>query len=465
MAATRLIALHVNKGKTAAASIRDRLDYALNSEKTQKGEFISAYECDPYLAWREFSLAREMYLQQNVRTFERDVIGYQIRQSFKPGEITPEEANKVGYETAMRFTKGKHAFTVSTHVDRAHIHNHIIFCSVSLDGDRKFRDFWRSGLALQKVSNLVCMEHRLSVIPKRSEVRGQQESGQNKPRQQRQRRRVDSGFSLMIDIEAKLREGKGIGYEKWAKSFNTKQSAEVLLYLQERGIDSWQKLYEKENVANDRFHELSEEIRVREARLKELGNLKKAIVEYSKTRPVFEAYRKTGYSEKFFESHRAEITIHRAEAFSRGVDAADEILPGIREEILTGSIKPTDQAVAEVGKADEESREKLARKLRKPRDPIMRQILEISESMLHSEGIAAATDDDVICEMKDALESLIWRWNNVKELYVWLLKKEPLQKRIMELVEEANAFITDVGKGAMWSDNTGLPEDNISGNI
>ena len=60
MAATRLIALHVNKGKTAAASIRDRLDYALNSEKTQKGEFISAYECDPYLAWREFSLAREM---------------------------------------------------------------------------------------------------------------------------------------------------------------------------------------------------------------------------------------------------------------------------------------------------------------------------------------------------------------------------------------------------------------------
>ncbi len=165
------------------------------------------------------------------------------------------------------------------------------------------------------------------------------------------------------------------------------------------------------------------------------------------------------------EHNVSDSYVRRAEAFSRGVDAADEILPGIREEILTGSIKPTDQAVAEVGKADEESREKLARKLRKPRDPIMRQILEISESMLHSEGIAAATDDDVICEMKDALESLIWRWNNVKELYVWLLKKEPLQKRIMELVEEANAFITDVGKGAMWSDNTGLPEDNISGNL
>lgn len=57
----------------------------------------------------------------------REIIAYQIRQSFKPGEITPDKANAIGYETAMRFTKGKYAFTVSTHVDKAHIHNHIIF--------------------------------------------------------------------------------------------------------------------------------------------------------------------------------------------------------------------------------------------------------------------------------------------------------------------------------------------------
>lgn len=54
------------------------------------------------------------------------MIAYQIRQSFKPGEITAEEANKVGYELAMRFTKGKYAFIVATHTDREHIHNHII---------------------------------------------------------------------------------------------------------------------------------------------------------------------------------------------------------------------------------------------------------------------------------------------------------------------------------------------------
>lgn len=96
----------------------------------------------------------------------QDVIAYQIRQSFKPGEITPEEANEVGYETGMRFTKGKHEIIVATHVERAHIHNHIIFNSTNLKCDRKFRDFWFSGIALQRLSDIICLEHGLSVIPK-----------------------------------------------------------------------------------------------------------------------------------------------------------------------------------------------------------------------------------------------------------------------------------------------------------
>src|SRR5699024_1912731 len=96
-----------------------------------------------------------------------DVIAYQIRQAFKPGEITPEKANQVGYELGMRFTKGKHAFLVATHTDRAHIHNHIIFNSTSLDCRRKFRDFHHSGLALQKVSDVICVENGLSIIEKK----------------------------------------------------------------------------------------------------------------------------------------------------------------------------------------------------------------------------------------------------------------------------------------------------------
>ena len=90
-------------------------------------------------------LSKRQYELATGRRQRSDVIAYQIRQSFKPGEITAEEANKVGYELAMRFTKGKYAFIVATHTDREHIHNHIIYNSTALDSTRKFRDFYCPG--------------------------------------------------------------------------------------------------------------------------------------------------------------------------------------------------------------------------------------------------------------------------------------------------------------------------------
>ncbi len=109
-------------------------------------------------------LSKRQYELTTGRRQKNDVIAYQIRQSFRPGEITAEEANKVGYELAMRFTKGKYAFIVATHTDREHIHNHIIYNSTALDGTRKFRDFFFSALAVQRLSDLICLEHQLSVI-------------------------------------------------------------------------------------------------------------------------------------------------------------------------------------------------------------------------------------------------------------------------------------------------------------
>ena len=146
--------------------LKDRIDYAMNGEKTDEGKYISSYQCNPDLVDLEFAQAKKEYLHKTWRQPKGDVIAYQIRQSFKPGEITPEEANEVGYETGMRFTKGKHAFIVATHVNRVHIHNHIIFNSTNLECDRKFRDFWFSGIALQRLSDIICLEHGLSVIPK-----------------------------------------------------------------------------------------------------------------------------------------------------------------------------------------------------------------------------------------------------------------------------------------------------------
>ena len=133
MAATRLIALHKNKGKSVAACLKSRTDYVQNPDKTEHGELISSYECSPLTVDEEFMLSKRQYELVTGRRQKSDVIAYQIRQSFKPGEITAEEANKVGYELAMRFTKGKYAFIVATHTDREHIHNHIIYNSTALD--------------------------------------------------------------------------------------------------------------------------------------------------------------------------------------------------------------------------------------------------------------------------------------------------------------------------------------------
>lgn len=103
MATTRIISMHINQGKTIADCLTDRIDYSKNPEKTQGGELISSYECDPKNADAEFLYSKRQYQTITGREQRHNVIAYQVRQSFKPGEITPEEANRVGYEFADGF--------------------------------------------------------------------------------------------------------------------------------------------------------------------------------------------------------------------------------------------------------------------------------------------------------------------------------------------------------------------------
>ena len=169
MATTRIISLHINRGKSIAQCLAERTKYAENPEKTGGGELVSSYECDPKTADAEFLLTKRQYKAITGRGQTNDVIAYQIRQSFRPGEVTPEQANKISYELASRFLKGRHAFLVCTHCDKSHIHSHIIFNSTSLDCKRKFRDFLGSGRAIARLSDMICLEHGISIIenPKR----------------------------------------------------------------------------------------------------------------------------------------------------------------------------------------------------------------------------------------------------------------------------------------------------------
>ena len=164
LAATRLIPMRKNKGKSIGACLHNHTSYIQNPDKTEQGELVSSYQCSPLTVDEEFLLTKRLYEQTTGRRQKSDVIAYQVRQSFKPGEVTPEEANRIGYEFAERFLKGKHAFIVATHTDRAHIHNHIIYNSTALDGTRKFKNFWLSTFAVQRLSDLICLEHQLSTI-------------------------------------------------------------------------------------------------------------------------------------------------------------------------------------------------------------------------------------------------------------------------------------------------------------
>ena len=443
IATTRIISMHINRGRTVAQCLSDRTDYAKNPEKTQGGELVSSFACDPATVDAEFLLAKRQYRAATGRDQKNDVIAYQVRQSFKPGEVTPEEANRIGYAFAERFLKGRHAFLVATHTDRRHIHNHIIWNSTTLDCKGKFRDFLRSAMAVRRLSDLVCLEHRLSVIenPKRGSLSYNKWLGnQAKPSQREQLRqaidaaldrrpadldallallagagievqhrgksislrtgtgkkflrldRLGEGYgetelravlagekehkpgrkrdtrqpaqrvSLLVDIEAKLRAGKGAGYARWASKFNLKQTAQTLAYLNRHQLLDYQVLSEKTAAATDRYHQLRDKIKAAEKRMAEIAVLRTHIVNYAKTREVYAAYRRAGYSKQFRAEHEADILLHQAakRAFD---ELAVKKLPKMKDlqAEYAALLAEKKAAYADYRKAREEMRELLA---------------------------------------------------------------------------------------------------------
>ena len=382
--------------------MKERFDYGQNPDKTEGGELISSYGCDHMTADAEFLLSKAKYKAATGREQRRDadVLCYQIRQSFKPGEITPEEANRIGYETAMRWTKGKYQFFVCTHIDKEHIHNHIYYNSTAYDRSRKFRNFIGSSFALRRLSDRVCLEHDLSVIvnPKlhskgrylhygqwlgenqklsqkeqirfaidtalterpedfadflrRMETAGiQVKRGRGGvisflvPGQQRAARfrasTLGDGYgpedvqavidgkaptrkaparrtptprrvNLLIDIQERIRQGKGPAYERWAKVYNLKQMAAALQYLKEHQLFEYDDLAAKTDAATERFHTLAGDIQQTEAELSRVSDLMAAVVQYAKTRPAFDGYKAAKYSRKYLAEHEAELADYRA---------------------------------------------------------------------------------------------------------------------------------------------------------
>lgn len=142
------------------------LDYATDGNKTKNQSYVTGYECTPSLASEQFADDLRAYVMTTGREVKSNsVLLYHLRQAFKPGEVDPATANEIGQRLAMEFTKGEHAFVVSTHTDKAHVHNHIMINAVNLSRDGKFKDPWRSGKRdVAPLSDEICREYGLSVV-------------------------------------------------------------------------------------------------------------------------------------------------------------------------------------------------------------------------------------------------------------------------------------------------------------
>ncbi len=398
MATTWMKALHRGGGSIAALGLR--LDYAKDFSKTDGGILVDSYECDVFTAQQEFLFSKKAYAQRTGRDQgRRDVIAYHVRMSFKPGEVTPQQALELGRELALRWTKGRHQFIVAAHTNTNSPHTHIVFNSVNLACDGKFEDFKRSAIALRRVSDRVCLEHGLSIIEKpglskgynraeylgesraptvRDQLRGLmddalegckdydsflaalQEVGVEMKRDRQLAFKLPGGKkfvrqdtlgedyssqavlerisgkrvvvpkqqtaspvtagatvtkpNLLIDIQEKMQQGYGEGYRRWATTFNLKESAKTLLFLQEHGLDDYGLLAERAAAATTRFNDLSGAIKTAEKRLAEIATLQKHIGAYGKTREVYRQYRALPQQKRaaFFEGHRADISVHIA---------------------------------------------------------------------------------------------------------------------------------------------------------
>lgn len=345
MATTTLLQRHAGEGETIAEAIRDCLDYGKDPEKTESGKYISAYECDPATVADEFLLAKASYAAMTGREQkkENNVLCYQIRQSFYPGEITPKEANRIGYELAMRWTKGLSIVENPKPRSKSKYRNYGEW-QKDRKGPLSYQDRLRLAIDTALAERPADLDEFLNLMKRAGyevkTVRGGGISfrltGQGQERFTRLRAstlgdgydlqdvlsaiegkekrpgRSERKISLAVDIQAKLAAGKGPGYERWAKVFNIKQMAAALAYIQDNGLTDYEQLAQKATEAADRFHAISEQIKQTEQAMKTNAGLKAATVQYAKTRPVFEQYKATKYSRKFLAEHEADLELYRA---------------------------------------------------------------------------------------------------------------------------------------------------------
>ena len=378
--------------------------YILNPEKTDEKLLVSSYGCASETAAREFEWTRKIAEQKGMNPVR--IIARHVIQSFEIGEVTPELAHEIGKQFADEILGGKYEYVLTTHIDKDHVHNHLIFNAVDFVNYHAYKSYKRIYYDMREVSDRLCKENGLSVIPpsqnkgmgykeyteaKRGtswkqklkqtidrlvitakdyddflrlmqeagyeiktgkyisfRAEGQERFTRSKtigenyteerikeriagrtPRKSL-RQTTPKGISLIGDIQERIRLIDSKGYEHKAKLTILKEAARTLNYLTDNNLLQYTDLEKKVEDVHSSYDRTGKELKVVEARLREVQPLIKNISNYQRLKPVYDAFQKAKDKPSFKAKHEAELVIFEAARSTLLAMQGDEKLPSLK---------------------------------------------------------------------------------------------------------------------------------------
>ena len=206
----------VTKIKPIRGTVNKALAYILDPKKTDDELYVSSYGCAASdAAAKEFEWTRNLAVQQGMQMPK--VIARHLIQSFDVGEVTPEQAHEIGKQFADEWLKGKYEYVIATHIDKGHCHNHIIFNAVNYVDFHAYRSNKQTYRQMRQLSDEICKEHGLSVIPP-SQSKGMSykeytEAKRGTSWKQKLKQTIDRNIITAKDYDEFLKLMQDAGYE------------------------------------------------------------------------------------------------------------------------------------------------------------------------------------------------------------------------------------------------------------
>ena len=263
------------------ATVDKAIDYICNPEKTDEKMFVSSYACSPETAAYDFKYTLDHCRENSPNK------AYHLIQAFAPGEVGFEEAHRIGKELADKLLEGKYSYVVTTHIDKGHVHNHIIFCAADNIEHNKYHDCKQSYYHIRKLSDELCRERierkreRKAVIPKK-----------------------DYSARRLIDTsDEKFQNSPGL--QRWAAIENLKIAAQSY-----NEVGSLAELEHKIAVKTEAGKSAKQSVVELEHRIKDLAEIIKYTQQYKANRSYHIGYKKAKNPDAYFRRYESQIILY-----------------------------------------------------------------------------------------------------------------------------------------------------------